>query len=438
MHPLYKLGLVESARKIASGELTSVALTRSLLKRIAEREAEVKAFAWIDHERAMEYAELADLRYREGGEIGPLHGLPIGVKDIMPTVGIPTERGSPIFRGEVPDFSAEVVARLERAGAFVLGKTVTAELAFLTPGKTRNPWSSAHTPGGSSSGSVAAVAAGFCPGALGTQTNGSVICPAAFCGVVGYKPTQATVSFAGVHNFSPTLDQIGVFARSVADCALLAAPLGDYAGAISARVSGLARLPKIAAVRTPVWDRATDAQRARFAADIAALRAAGATVDEVELPPRFDLAHPMHRRIMYREAADLFADVMRTRRDDLSPGLRAALDEGAKVSDIELAEAHVVRVELIAALDVFLASFDAIVTPPAPGEAPRGIDATGDPSFCTIWTLTQVPAIVIPTGLGPNGLPMGLQIVGHRGRDDLLLATAAWCEHALPAPGLPA
>ncbi len=339
MQALFRLGLVEAASKIASGEITSAAFTRSCLARIAQLEDEVGAFAWLDGARAMDCAEAADARQRTGEARGPLHGLPIGVKDIMPTRGIPTERGSPIFRGDVPSASANVVDKIERAGAFVLGKTVTAEFAFLTPGKTRNPWSPLHTPGGSSSGSAAAVAAGFCPGALGTQTNGSVIRPAAFCGVVGYKPTQSLVSFDGVHHFSSTLDQIGVFARSVADCAWLAAALADEPGTIPTAPASLDRLPKLAAVRTPVWDRATEAQQARFAADIAALREAGALVRETELPARFEQAHAAQRRIMYREAADEFAALARTRSGDLSAGLRAALAEGARVSDAELADA---------------------------------------------------------------------------------------------------
>ena len=437
MQALFRLGLVEAASKIASGEITSAAFTRSCLARIAQLEDEVGAFAWLDGARAMDCAEAADARQRTGEARGPLHGLPIGVKDIMPTRGIPTERGSPIFRGDVPSASANVVDKIERAGAFVLGKTVTAEFAFLTPGKTRNPWSPLHTPGGSSSGSAAAVAAGFCPGALGTQTNGSVIRPAAFCGVVGYKPTQSLVSFDGVHHFSSTLDQIGVFARSVADCAWLAAALADAPGTIPMAPASLDRLPKLAAVRTPVWDRATEAQRSRFAADLAALREAGALVRETALPARFEQAHAAQRRIMYREAADEFAALARTRSGDLSAGLRAALAEGARVSDAELADALAVRDELSRSLDDFFMEFDAIITPPATGEAPLGIETTGDPVFCTIWTLAQVPALSIPTGFGPSGLPLGLQITAACGRDGVALTVAAWCEARLPLAGFP-
>lgn len=437
MQPFFRFNLVEAVSKIAAGELTSAELTRSCLARIAQLEDEVAAFAWLDAARAMDCAEAADAKQRAGERLGPLHGLPIGVKDIMPTRGIPTERGSTIFRGDIPAASAGVVEKLERAGAFVLGKTVTAEFAFLTPGKTRNPWSPLHTPGGSSSGSAAAVAAGFCPGALGTQTNGSMIRPAAYCGVVGYKPSQGVIRFDGVHHFSRTLDQIGVFTRSVADCAWLAAALADAPGTLPQAPASLDRLPRLAAVRTPVWDRATEAQRYRFAADIAALREAGALVWETALPERFGAAHTAQRRIMYREAADEFATLARSRSGDFSPGLNAALAEGARVSDTELADALGVREELAHALDAFFQEFDAIITPPATGEAPLGIETTGDPCFCTIWTLTQVPALSIPSGFGPSGLPLGLQITAARGRDGAALTVAAWCEARLPLAGLP-
>jgi Asp-tRNA(Asn)/Glu-tRNA(Gln) amidotransferase A subunit family amidase len=342
-----------------------------------------------------------------------------------------------MFRGEVPETSARAVERMEEAGGFVLGKTVTAELAFLTPGKTRNPWNRAHTPGGSSSGSAAGVAAGFFPGALGTQTNGSVIRPAAFCGVVGYKPTRGTIPFLGTHHFSPSLDQVGVFARSVADCAWLAAALSEGERVIPQRPGSRNRPPTFMAIRTTVWERATACQRARFAADVASLRAGGAAVTEIELPAAFHRAHAVHRRLMFREGADELAPLLR--RDDakrLSAELCAALEEGARVSDSELAEARAAQGELAAVLDRFLEGFDAILTPPAPGEAPASLASTGDPSFCTIWTLAHAPALVIPTGLGPNGMPLGLQLVGRRGDDAVVLSAGAWCEQRSPFPGL--
>lgn len=431
MNACHRLGLVEAAQRMVRGELDSAELVRGCLARIAELEPTVEAFAWMDPSRALRCAEAADAMWRERGAPGPLHGLPFGVKDILPVRGLPCERGSAVFEGHVAEASARVVERLEQAGAFVLGKTVTAELAYLTPGRTRNPWNPAHTPGGSSSGSAAAVAAGFCPGALGTQTNGSVIRPASFCGVVGYKPTQGAISAEGVHPFSRTLDQIGVFARSVADAAWLASALAEDEGTIP-RIPALPdHPPTLASVRTPVWHQATAAQRTRFAEDLHTLRRAGASVEDAELPPRFDHAHLALRRIMLREGADELAPLLRTRAHALSAGLRAALAEGAQVSDAELAEARAIRTELTGVLDDFLGDVDAIATPPTVGEAPWGLETTGDPAFCTIWSLTGVPAIVIPSGLGPAQLPLGLQLTGRRGRDAATLAAAAWCEAQL-------
>ena len=227
---LYRLGLYEAAQAVRKDDLTCEELTRALLERIAKHDDAVMAFQWIDPERALELGRRADRRLRSGEAVGPLHGIPLGVKDIIDTAGIPTTLGSPICDGRVPESSAAVVERLEAAGAFVLGKTVTSEFAFFTPGKTRNPWNPAHTPGGSSSGSAAAVAAGFVPAAIGTQTNGSVIRPAAFCGIVGYKPTAGRIPRSGIHPFSASLDQVGVFGRSVPDVALLAAALSAAPG----------------------------------------------------------------------------------------------------------------------------------------------------------------------------------------------------------------
>ena len=270
--------------------------------------------------------------------VGPLHGIPVGIKDIIETQGIPTAMGSPIFDGYVPARSAALVQRAEAAGAFVLGKTVTTEFAYFTPGKTRNPWNAAHTPGGSSSGSAAAVAMGFLPGAVGTQTNGSMIRPAAFCGVVGYKPTAGLISLAGVHPFSPSLDQPGVFARSVPDAALLAAVLaataddepatGTETKVIPSEVAPMVRALRLAAVRSPVWHLADPHAQEHFLEMVARLRAAGAQVEEQELPPAFESAHAVHRTIMYAEGARVFAELQRRDRNRLSPRLNALIDEG--------------------------------------------------------------------------------------------------------------
>jgi Asp-tRNA(Asn)/Glu-tRNA(Gln) amidotransferase A subunit family amidase len=319
----------------------------------------------------------------------------------------------------------------------MLGKTVTTEAAFMVPAKTRNPWNNAHTPGGSSSGSAAAVAAGFAAGALGTQTNGSVIRPAAFCGVVGYKPSSGQMSARGVMPFSPTLDQPGVFARNVADAAFLASCLTVHRTAITPEVKPLRTVPRMAAVRSPVWHLALPDQRAQFEADITRLREAGASVDVLEIPGEFDGAHKVLRTIMLFEAARVAKKARAAYRDKFSDYLNAALDEGESMREPDYRDALKARAQLQQSLAQFFdRGYAAIITPPAPGEAPATLTNTGNPSFCTIWTLVGAPAITIPTGKGPNGMPLGLQIIGAAEEENYLLGTAAWCERHSPFRGL--
>jgi Asp-tRNA(Asn)/Glu-tRNA(Gln) amidotransferase A subunit family amidase len=331
----------------------------------------------------------------------------------------------------VPAQSAALVERAEAAGAFVLGKTVTTEFAYFTPGKTRNPWNPAHTPGGSSSGSAAAVAMGFLPGAVGTQTNGSMIRPAAFCGVVGYKPTAGFIALTGVHPFSPGLDQPGVFTRSVVDAACLAAALAEQEAGIGCEVPVMAQPPRLAAVRSPVWHLAEPYAQDHFMRTVARLRSAGAQIDEHELPPSFNDAHAVHRTVMYGEGARVFADLQRRDRARLSPRLNALIDEGRSIPDADLSRGLEKQREFAGELDGFLKGFDGVLTPSALGEAPADLTQTGDPAFCTIWSLCGVPAVTIPAGSGPTGLPLGLQIVGPRRADGQVLAVAKWCEERI-------
>jgi Asp-tRNA(Asn)/Glu-tRNA(Gln) amidotransferase A subunit family amidase len=428
---LHSMGLREAVQAIRRGELSSEELTRALLARIERRESNVQAFEWIDPQRALDLARRADRQMKSGDKPGVLHGIPLGIKDIIATRGIPTAMGSPIYAGHVPAQSAALVRRAEDAGAFVLGKTVTTEFAYFTPGKTRNPWNPAHTPGGSSSGSAAAVAMGFLPGAVGTQTNGSMIRPAAFCGVVGYKPTAGCISLDGVHPFSPSLDQPGVFTRSVPDAAYLAAALAEPEAGVGCDVPVMAQAPRLAAVRSPVWHLAEPCAQEHFLKMVAHLRSAGASVEETELPPSFNDAHAVHRTVMYGEGARVFAELQGRDRDRLSPRLNALIDEGRGISDADLARGLASKSRLAEELDVFLGRFDGIITPPALGEAPADLTQTGDPAFCTIWSLCGVPAVTIPAGKGPTGLPLGLQIVGPRRADGQLLAAARWCEERI-------
>lgn len=437
MMELYKLGLLEAARRIRSGRLTSAAYTESLLTRIKAREEEIQAWQWLDADRARSLAAEADQATSPMRVAHPLHGIPVAVKDIFYTAGIPTEMGCRAYAGFVPEDTADVVARLESAGGIMLGKTVTTEAAFMQPSKTRNPWNVAHTPGGSSSGSAAAVAAGFVAGALGTQTNGSVIRPAAFCGVVGYKPSFGQMSSRGMLPFSPTLDQPGVFARSVADAAFLASCLTSQRNAIAPEVRAARSAPRLAAVRSPAWYLAQPAQRAQFEADIARLRDAGASVDVLEVPGEFDAAIRVHRTIMLYEAARLSRAARQVSREGFSDLLNKALDEGDAIRDADYRDALKARTHLQQSLAQFFdRGYSAIITPPAAGEAPASLDTTGDPRFCTPWSLVGAPAITIPTGKGPSGMPLGLQIVGAAEEENYLLATAAWCEMHSPFRGL--
>ena len=432
--PFYRLSLREVCRGIRERRFTAESYTRALLARIASLDGEIGAWIWLEPERALRAARLRDRRIRSGAKCGPLMGVPVGVKDIFATAGIPTQMGSPAFAGHVPGKSAAVIERLEAQGAFVMGKTVTTECAFLTPGKTRNPWNPLHTPGGSSSGTAAAVAAGFVPAALGTQTNGSVIRPAAYCGVVGYKPTQGMIPIEGALTFSHTLDQVGVFARSVEDVAWLAAPLAANDKKRSAKISVLKTPPRLAAVKTPVWDRAEEHARRNFHENIRTLRKAGARVEEVDLPEMFRRAHEAIRTIMAAESALNLEELYLRKPPVLSPSLRDFITEGRQVGALDYLQAMKVHGALKLELERFLEKYDALITPPATGEAPVTLESTGNPCFCSIWSLCGSPAVTIPVGWGRNGLPLGLQIVGPSEKDGQLLSAAHWCEQAFPFP----
>jgi len=438
--PPHALGLLEALRAIREGRTSVMEYVSALSARIAALEPEIRAWEWFEPARA-----LAEAEERSGGILGdlPLFGIPVGVKDIISTRGIPTRMGSLIYANHVPTHSAWVVRRLEALGGLVMGKTVTTEFAFRHPGKTRNPWNTAHTPGGSSSGSAAAVAAGFVPAAIGTQTLGSVIRPAAFCGIVGYKPTFGAISRTGIHPFSATLDHVGVFARSVADAAWFGACLmghdaRDEATAVhgaphtlAVPLAPLAQPPRLAVVKTPKWPLASQAQQANFAEAIATLRDAGANVREVPLPRAFDGAWTNVMTIMAREATRSFAAVEARHRVRLSPPLIELLGRGHRVSVEEYTAARARREEYRRWLDGLFDGCDALGTIPAPGEAPEGLGNTGDASFNSLWSQTGLPAVTIPSGRGPRGLPLGLQVVGRYREDERALQVAAWCEATL-------
>ena len=437
------LGLAEAAAAIRAGRLSAGDLVAACLERIAARDHVVRAWAFLDADYARSEAERADRAQRAGAALGPLHGVPIGVKDVFDTRGMPTEYGTPIHAGRRPTSDAAVVTRLRAAGAIILGKTVTTELAGYTPGPTRNPRDPERTPGGSSSGSAAAVAAGMVPGALGTQTNGSVIRPASYCGVHGFKPTFGRIPRTGMLRLSQPLDQIGVFARSVADVALLADVLmgydaGDPATAPGppADLVGIAGAspplpPRLGFIRTPVWTAADQVTRDAFAALIAELNGKTETLD---LDQPLDRAHEWHRMIMEADLAKNLAREYRDGGDLMSPQLREMIARGRAVSAVDYNRA----VEWIALLRRLLETpfrtVDALLTPATTGPAPMGLDSTGSPVFCTIWTYLGLPAISVPLFTDKAGLPFGAQLVGPFGDDARLLRTARWLEQEYRAP----
>jgi Asp-tRNA(Asn)/Glu-tRNA(Gln) amidotransferase A subunit family amidase len=436
MKPLYRIGAGELAQRNLAGRGAVAETARAHLARCAQLDPGIGAWQHLAGDRAMDRAEALDAARDRGEPAGPLHGVPVGVKDIIDVAGMPTTLGSQIHAGHIAEKTAACVQQLERAGAVVLGKTVSTEFAYYTPGKTRNPWNTARTPGGSSMGSAAAVAAGMAAGALGTQTNGSVIRPAAFCGVVGFKPSYGWVANDGTMDPWPTLDHTGVFARSVADAALLAAAIVEP-GRLAGTVTLPQRAPPLVAVPTPVWHLAETVQKEMLASNLGALRHAGATIDEAELPLTFLEAHRAHRAIMAYEGALFFRALQERERARMSAAFNELIDEGAGITDARYDEALRTTASLQREFDEWIADYDAVLTPPAAGEAPATLEQTGSPAFCTIWTMLGVPALTLPVGLGPGGMPLGLQIAGPRDRDADTLAVAAWCEARLPFSGWP-
>ena len=441
---ILQLSAVELRDRMADGALPAVELARACLARIAAREPRVRAWAWLDSENVMRQAEALDARRATGQTIGPLHGLPVGIKDIIDTEGMGTENGTVLDAGRVPDRDAALVSRLKQAGALIMGKTVTTELANRAPGRTRNPHNPEHTPGGSSSGSAAAVADHMLPLAIGTQTAGSVIRPAAYCGVVGYKPSFGAIPRTGVLMQSPSLDTIGVFARDVADAALLADVLfGHDPDDPATSVQPPPRLleigltappvaPSLAFVRQPAWDMAAPDTADAFASLCETL---GARCTAVELPPPFADALVQHRFTFLAEMGKCYAAYERRGRDRLSPTMQGLLDEARQISARDYLVSRDWPATLNDGLDEIFDRFDAILTPAAAGPAPSGLDSTGDPAFNSLWTYCGTPAVTLPVLTARNGLPMGAQLVGRRGDDARLLRTAHWLGDYLSSDG---
>lgn len=429
------LGAIQAAGEIRARRLSCAEYARELLAVVEAREPEVLAWSFLDAARALEDARALDESIARGDCAGPLLGVPVGIKDIVDVRGMPTENGTVLHAGRIATDDAVLVARLRRTGAWPIGKTVTTELATYAPGKTRNPHDAAHTPGGSSSGSAAAVACGMVPLAIGTQTNGSMIRPASFCGVVGYKPSFGRIPRTGVLEQSPPLDQVGVFARTVDDAATLAEALFGPDAAdpatVAAPVPPLAAIaasdppstPRLAWARTPWWDRvAPDAQRAfdRW------VDAFGAGIERIELPEVAAQSVGWLRTVMEADIAASYEREYETGRARLSESLQRQIERGRAIAAVDYRKALAARKPLGAAIDALFERFDAIATPAALGTAPLAADGTGDPLMCTLWTVCGLPAISLPLLAGENGLPLGVQLVGRFGDDARLLRTARW------------
>ena len=425
MRPLNELSATEAARLIAAGEITSEALVKACLARIAEREPVLKAWSCIDPEHALRQARERD----RGPNLGPLHGVPVGVKDVIDTADLPTEMGSPIYQGHRPATDAAVVAAVRAAGGVILGKTVTAEFAGVAPGPTTNPYNPAHTPGGSSSGSGAAVADFLVPLAFGTQTGGSILRPASYCGVMGYKPTYGIVSRTGLKFACESLDTIGVLARSVDDLALLGDVLMNRppeAGAMPATA------PRIGFCRTYLWQKAKP--ESREAVESAAVRLGNAVVKEIELPAEFSGLTDGREIINNVERMQGMQHEWAHHREQLSTQLQKTIQLGLATPYRHYVDTLLLGERCRAQLPDVFADVDVLLAPAATGEATEGLHWTGDSTFQGLWTFLHVPTISLPTHRGPNGLPVGVQLIAPRYADEKLLQIARWVWQRLGAP----
>jgi Asp-tRNA(Asn)/Glu-tRNA(Gln) amidotransferase A subunit family amidase len=413
------LGATEIAQRIRAGETTAEAVTRDCLARIEAREATVKAWAHLDPGAALAQARVLDAAPPRGA----LHGVPVGIKDIFATADMPTGLGSPIYDGHRPAADASCVALLRAAGAVILGKTVTCEFAGMEPGNTTNPHDPGRTPGGSSSGSAAGVADGMMPLALGTQTGGSVLRPSSFCGIVGFKPSYNAINRQGLCFAAENLDTIGIHARSVDDVDLCATVLCGREAAPGAKP---AAAPVIGLCRTPLWETAQPETVEAVEDSAARLAAAGAQVSEIVLPGLFDGITAARDVLNNVERSRGMAHEWNTAREKISARLRASIEKGYATPEADYIAALELLAECRAQLAAVCEGLDALLCPCVPGEAPTGLAETGAPGFQGFFTALHVPSLTLPTHRGPNGMPVGIQLVGHFRRDPALLAVARW------------
>jgi len=424
---------LEMRDALASGSISARALIETVLGNIEALDDDVQAFTYVDTKGALDQADMLDTYRISGKPLGPLHGVPVVFKDIIDVKSMPCERGSDLFKGRIPAADAQIVSLLREAGAVILGKTVTTEMAYFAPGKTRNPHNLDHTPGGSSSGSAASVAGGMVPLSIGSQTNGSMIRPASFCGIYAYKPSFGRISRTGVLRTSGHLDTLGIFARSLDDLALLA----DVVMAYDARdeymslvprpaiaelmKQDLVGAPRFAFMRTPYWDKADEGTKDAFRELLDTLEG---TVDIVDMPPIFTKVHEAHGKLMSSDFALELGDLYREDKDKMSSHLTEIIERGQGVSSEDLKEVFELQEACSDLLDTYFDDYDAILSPSSCGEAPKGLSNTGDPGFSTVWQFTGRPCLNLPLFEGPNGLPLGAQLVGQRDWDGRLFSVA--------------
>ena len=425
------LGVRESAEAIRAGAVGPVELTQACLARIDAMDRELRAWAHVDAAGALAVAREREAEARAGRVRGPLHGVPVGVKDIFDVAGMPTTGGAKAFAHTRPLADAVAVARIRAAGAVILGKTITTEFAYRDPAPTRNPWNPAHTPGGSSAGSAAAVAARMVPLALGSQTVGSVLRPAAYCGIVGFKDAHGQVPVGGVIPLAWSLDHVGALTRSVADSAL----------AMSVLAGRELELPAVSAPRLALAPellaRASRDVAAHVEAVADAFARAGATVSKVELPASFRDLAAAGLTVLEAEAAAYHQAAFASHAVDYSPEMRSLIEAGLRVPATAYVRANRVRLAFREDVMALLGAHDALLSPTAPTPAPAGLSSTGDGSLCAPWSNAGVPAITLPSGIASSGLPHAVQLVQAAGASGRLLAVAAWCERVLAFAEVP-
>ena len=439
---MHDLTAAEIARQVRSGTLSPVEVVEACLKRIDEVDPSVLAWVHVDRSGALQSARELEAEAREGKLRGPLHGAPVGIKDIIAVSGMITTNGSGEFAHERPEADATCVAKLRGAGAVILGKTATTQFASGDPAPTRNPWNLEHTPGGSSSGSAAGVASGMMPLALGTQTGGSVLRPAAYCGIVGLKPTHGRISTAGVTPLAWSLDHVGIFARTVADAALALGVLAghddaDLLSATAATTDYMAALhdgerpPRLGIPRKLYQDKASAEVSGHLGAVASAFAREGAAIEEVLLPDSAETIRNAHAVVMRVEAAAYHRERFLDHADSYRPFIHAIIEEGLSIPGFEYARARNFQQEFRRDMTRALEGLDGLLMPVAPTPALKGLESTGDPSLCVPGSFSGLPAIALPSGLSAEGLPLAIQLIAGAFAEDRLLATASWCEAAL-------